>query len=137
MRQIKHRNKYLRLVASFAIAALALSSVYVPKVSAAENYFTAEGGTLALDDIDPSEPDGRLVSVTLKAAREMVVHSLHGYFTPVSSEDTGLQTFMSWMDILHLLVNSIGTRQIAMMMLLETKAYTFKPATPSSTSPMK
>ncbi|MBQ3468039.1 hypothetical protein IJH19_00630 [Candidatus Saccharibacteria bacterium] len=98
MRQIKHRNKYLRLVASFAIAALALSSVYVPKVSAAENYFTAEGGTLALDDIDPSEPDGRLVSVTLKAAREMVVHSLHGYFTPVSSEDTGLQTFMSWMD---------------------------------------
>ena len=80
------------------MAILALSNIYIPKASAAESYFTAEGSTLNLDEINPTEPDQRLVSVTLKAAREMTIHSMHGYFTPISDEDEELDHYMSWMD---------------------------------------
>ena len=80
------------------MAILALSNVYIPKASAAESYFTAEGGTLNLDEIDPSEPDQRLVDIRLKATREMTIHSMHGYFTPISDEDEELDHYMSWMD---------------------------------------
>ena len=97
MNRIRHKNN-LKIATCCAVAALALSNIHIPKVFAAENYFTADGSTLALDEIDPSEPDQRLVSVTLKAAREMTVHSLHGYFTPINDEDEELQRYMSWMD---------------------------------------
>ena len=93
-----HQNKSLKMMACCVIAILALFNIYIPKAFAAENYFTAEGSTLELDEIDPTEPDQRLVSVTLKAAREMTIHSMHGYFTPISSEDEELQHYMSWMD---------------------------------------
>ena len=98
MSQIKQKDKFSRIAMCFAVAILALSSIYTPKASAAESYFTAEGGTLELDKIDPTEPDQRLVGVTLKAAREMTVHSLHGYFTPVDDEDEQLRYYMSWMN---------------------------------------
>ena len=98
MYQSKHKHKGLKVMACCMIAILALFNIYVPKVSAAESYFTAEGDTLELDEIDPTEPDQRLVSVRLKAAREMTIHSLHGYFTPIDDEDEELQHYMSWMD---------------------------------------
>ena len=97
MRLVKHKNKLLKLVMCCAAVALMLSNVYIPKVSAVDSYFTAEGSTLAIDEIDPSEQDP-LVSVTLKAAREMTIHSMHGYFTPISEEDEELKHYMSWMD---------------------------------------
>ena len=75
MRLVKHKNKLLKLVMCCAAVALTLSNVYIPKVSAADSYFTAEGSTLALDEI-PTEQDP-LVSVTLKATREMTIHSMH------------------------------------------------------------
>lgn len=98
MQQNKQKNKHLKVIACFAAAILALSNSYIPKASAAESYFTAEGDTLELDEIDPSEPDQRLVSVRLKASHEMTIHSLHGYFTPIDNEDEELQRYMSWMD---------------------------------------
>ncbi|MBR3365902.1 hypothetical protein IKG48_02155 [Candidatus Saccharibacteria bacterium] len=98
MNQAKQKNNFLRIAMCFAVAILALSNIYIPKASAAGSYFTVEGGTLKLDEIDPTEPDQRLVGVTLKAAREMTIHSLHGYFTPINSEDEELQHYMSWMD---------------------------------------
>ena len=55
----KHKNKFLKIVACLMLAILALSNVYIPKASATESYFTAEGSTLELDEIDPSEPDQR------------------------------------------------------------------------------
>lgn len=98
MSRIKQKDKFLRIAMCFAVTILALSNIYIPKTSAAESYFTAEGGTLELDKIDPSEPDQRLVDVRLKATREMTIHSMHGYFTPISDEDEELQHYMSWMD---------------------------------------
>ena len=98
MNQAIQKNKYLKVIMCFMMAFLTLSNVYIPKASAAENYFTAEGSTLNLDEIDPTEPDQRLVSITLKAAREMTIHSMHGYFTPISSDDEELEHYMSWMD---------------------------------------
>ena len=98
MRQTKHKNIFLKLAACFAIATVALSNIHVPRVSAAESYFTAEGSTLKIDEIDPTEQDQRLVSVTLKAARAMTIHSMHGYFTPITDEDEELEWYMSWMD---------------------------------------
>lgn len=92
---VKHKNK-LALCSIAAI--LALSNFYLPSTSAAEQYFAADGSTLNLDELDPTEPDQRLVSVTLKAAREMTIHSLHGYFTPISDEDEELERYMSWMN---------------------------------------
>ena len=83
MNQIKRIHKYLKMTMCCLAVILVSSSVYIPKVSAAENYFTAEGSTLELDEIDPTEPDQRLVSVTLKAAREMTIHSMNGFFTPI------------------------------------------------------
>ena len=94
----KNKNKYLKFAAYCIVTVLALSNVYIPKVSATESYFTAEGGTLNIDEIDPSEPDQRLVDVRLKATREMTIHSMHGYFTPISEEDEELDHYMSWMD---------------------------------------
>ncbi|MBQ3468395.1 hypothetical protein IJH19_02620 [Candidatus Saccharibacteria bacterium] len=98
MNQIKKKKIFLRMMMCLAVAILALSNVYVPKASAAESYFTAEGGTLNLDEIDPSEPDQRLVDIRLKATREMTIHSMHGYFTPISEDDEELNHYMSWMD---------------------------------------
>ena len=98
MSQVRQKDKFLRIITCFAVAILALSNIYIPKASAAENYFTAEGSTLNLDEINPTEPDQRLVEVTLKAAREMTIHSMHGYFTPISNEDEELEHYMSWMD---------------------------------------
>ena len=98
MRQTKHKNIFLKLAACFAIAAVTLSNIHVPRVFAAESYFTAEGSTLKIDEVDPTEPDQRLVSVTLKATREMTIHSMHGYFTPISEDDEELNHYMSWMD---------------------------------------
>ena len=98
MNQVKRKNKFLRMAICFAVTILALSNIYIPKTSATESYFTAEGSTLELDKINPSEPDQRLVDVRLKATREMTIHSMHGYFTPISDEDEELQHYMSWMD---------------------------------------
>ena len=97
MHKNKH-SKYLKIAVYCIVAVLALSNIHIFKASAAENYFTAEGSTLELDKIDPSEPDQRLVDVRLKATREMTIHSMHGYFTPISDEDEELQHYMSWMD---------------------------------------
>ncbi|MBR1874974.1 hypothetical protein IJ798_01160, partial [Candidatus Saccharibacteria bacterium] len=98
MSQVRQKDKFLRIITCFAVAILALSNIYIPKASAAESYFTAEGSTLNLDEINPTEPDQRLVEVRLKAAREMTIHSMHGYFTPISGEDEELDHYMSWMD---------------------------------------
>ena len=98
MSQVRQKDKFLRIITCFAVAILALLNIYIPKASATESYFTAEGSTLNLDEIDPTEPDQRLVEVKLKAAREMTIHSMHGYFTPISNEDEELDHYMSWMD---------------------------------------
>ena len=98
MLQDKHRNKCLFVAICCSVVTLALSNIYVPTTSATGSYFTAEGSTLELDKVDPSEPDQRLVDVKLKATREMTIHSMHGYFTPISDEDEELQHYMSWMD---------------------------------------
>ncbi|MBP5512164.1 hypothetical protein J6X90_02145 [Candidatus Saccharibacteria bacterium] len=98
MSQVKQKDKFLRMMMCFVVAIIALSNVYIPKASATESYFTAEGGTLNLDEIDPSEPDQRLVDIRLKATREMTIHSMHGYFTPISGDDEELNHYMSWMD---------------------------------------
>lgn len=98
MSRIKQKDRFLRIAICFAVTILALPNVYIPKASAAESYFTAEGSTLNLDEINPTEPDQRLVGVTLKAAREMTIYSMHGYFTPISDEDEELDHYMSWMD---------------------------------------
>lgn len=98
MSQVRQKDKFLRIITCFAVAILALPNVYISKASATESYFTVEGGTLNLDEIDPTEPDQRLVGVTLKAAREMTIHSMHGYFTPINGEDEELDHYMSWMD---------------------------------------
>ena len=84
MNWIKQKDKFLRIAMCFVVAVLTLSNVYIPKASAAESYFTAEGGTLELDNTDP---DHRTIWVKLKAAREMTIHSLEGYFTPVENDE--------------------------------------------------
>ena len=97
MHKNKH-SKYLKIAVYCIVAVLALSNIHIFKASAVENYFTAEGGMLNLDEIDPSEPDQRLVDIRLKATREMTIHSMHGYFTPISEDDEELNHYMSWMD---------------------------------------
>ena len=94
----KHKNKFLKIAACLMLAVLLSSHIYIPQTHAAESYFTAEGGSLNLDEIDPSEPDQRLVDVRLKATREMTIHSMHGYFTPIGEDDEELNHYMSWMD---------------------------------------
>lgn len=94
----KHKNKFLKIAAYLMLAVLISSHIYIPPTHAAETYFTAEGSTLNLDEIDPSEPDQRLVDVRLKATREMTIHSMHGYFTPIGEDDEELDHYMSWMD---------------------------------------
>lgn len=90
MFQNKHKNIIIKIVTCCMIMVLTLSSFGITRASAAEEYFTAESDILALSDLDPSDPDERIVTVWLKAAREMTLHSLEGYFTPVSSEDEEL-----------------------------------------------
>ena len=84
MSRVGQKDKFLRIIACFAAAIIALSNVYVSKVSATESYFTAEGGTLELDNTDS---DHRTIWVKLKAAREMTIHYLEGYFTPVVDDE--------------------------------------------------
>ena len=84
MSQVKQKDKFLRIITCFAVVILALSNIYIPKASATESYFTAEGGTLELDNTDP---DHRTIWVKLKAAREMTIHYLEGYFTPVENDE--------------------------------------------------
>ena len=93
----KYKNKFLKIAACLMLAVLVSSNIYIPQTHAAESYFTAEGSTFNLDEIDPSEPDQRLVDVRLKATREMTIHSMHGYFTPISEDDEELDHYMSWM----------------------------------------
>ncbi|MBQ9029471.1 hypothetical protein IJ114_01730 [Candidatus Saccharibacteria bacterium] len=78
------KNKSFKVVACCIAAVLALFSIYTPKAFAAESYFVAEGGTLEFDNVDPER---RTVSVKLKASREMTIHSLEGYFTPVDNDE--------------------------------------------------
>ena len=99
MGQVKQKDKFLRMIMCFAVAILALSNVYIPKASAAESYFTAEGGTLELDGLDPNHD--KIITVWLKAAREMTVHSLHGFFTPVSDEDSELTYGFGEIDVAY------------------------------------
>lgn len=94
----KHKNKFLKIAACLMLAVLLSSNIYILPTHAAESYFIAEGSTLNLDEIDPSEPDQRLVDVRLKATREMTIHSMHGYFTPIGEDDEELNHYMSWMD---------------------------------------
>ena len=89
------KSRFIKIAVSCIAAVFALSNVRVFTASAAENYFTAESGVLNIDEV---EPDHRLVTVRLKAARAMTIHSLHGYFTPITGEDTELERYMSWMD---------------------------------------
>ena len=84
MSQVRQKDKFLRMIMCFVVAIIALSNVYIPKVSATGSYFTAEGGTLELDNTDP---DHRTIWVKLKAAREMTIHYLEGYFTPVEDDE--------------------------------------------------
>ena len=98
MRQSIRRKKIFKIVTCCLVTVLVSTIIPIPKSSAAESYFTAEGSTLNLDEIDPSEPDQRLVDVRLKATREMTIHSMHGYFTPISNDDEQLGHYMSWMD---------------------------------------
>lgn len=79
-----YQNKYLKIVVCCIVAIVALSNIHIPLVSAAESYFTAEGGTLELDEV---EPDRRTIWVKLKATREMTIHYLEGYFTPVIDDE--------------------------------------------------
>ena len=83
MHKNKH-SKYLKIAVYCIVAVLALSNIHIFKASAAENHFTAEGGTLELDNTDP---DHRTIWVKLKAAREMTIHYLEGYFTPVNNDE--------------------------------------------------
>ena len=53
----KHKNKFLKIAACLILAVLLSSNIYIPPTHAAETYFTADGGTLNLDEINPSEPD--------------------------------------------------------------------------------
>ena len=80
----KHKNKFLKIVACLMLAILVSSNIYIPQTHAVESYFTADGGTLELDNTDP---DHRTIWVKLKAAREMTIHSLEGYFTPVENDE--------------------------------------------------
>ena len=84
MSWIKQKDKFLRIAMCFAVTILALSNIYIPRASATESYFTAEGGTLELDNTDPNH---HTIWVKLKAAREMTIHSLEGYFTPVKNDE--------------------------------------------------
>ena len=80
----KHKTKFLKITACLMLAVLLSSHIYVPQTHAAESYFTAEGGTLELDNTDP---DHHTIWVKLKAAREMTIHYLEGYFTPVEDDE--------------------------------------------------
>ena len=83
MHKNKH-SKYLKIAVYCIVAVLALSNIHIFKASAAENYFAAEGGMLEIDEADP---DHRTIWVKLKAAREMTIHYLEGYFTPVVDDE--------------------------------------------------
>ena len=84
MYQSIRRKKLFKIVTCCLVAVLVSTIVPIPKSSAVESYFTAEGGTLELDSTDP---DHRTIWVKLKAAREMTIHSLEGYFTPVENDE--------------------------------------------------
>ena len=99
MNQVKKKNKFSRMAICFVVTILALSNIYIPKTSATESYFTAEGGTLELDGLDPNHD--KIITVWLKAAREMTVHSLHGFFTPVSNEDSELTYGFGEIDVVY------------------------------------
>ena len=74
-----YHYKSFRIVTCCVVTILTLSNIYIPEASVVESYFNAEGGMLELDEINPTEPDERQITVRLKAAREMTVHSLEGF----------------------------------------------------------
>ena len=80
----KQKNRFLKIVSCLVLAVLATLNVQIPQALAVETYFTAEGGTLEFDEV---EPEQRTIWVKLKAAREMTIHSLEGYFTPVDNDE--------------------------------------------------
>ena len=84
MHRIISKNKYLKLAVYCIIAVLTLSNIYISPAHATESYFTAEGGTLELDNTDPNH---RTIWVRLKATHEMTIHHLEGYFTPVENDE--------------------------------------------------
>ena len=84
MHRVGYKNKGLRILTCCLAAVFALTNIHIPLTHAAENYFVADGGTLKLDEV---EPDHRTMWVTLKAAREMTIHYIEGYFTPVDNDE--------------------------------------------------
>ena len=85
MRQAKNKHNFHRIILCLIAAFFALSIIPIPKASAAENYFYASGSTITLDELGPD--DERVVTVTLKAAREMDLHNIYGHFTPTAADD--------------------------------------------------
>ena len=84
MSHIKTKNKFYRLMACAMVLSMIFSHLTIFKASAEENYFIAEGGTLEFDE---AEPEQRTIWIKLKAAREMTIHYLEGYFTPVNDDE--------------------------------------------------
>lgn len=89
MRKITHKNILFRVVFCTLAAILTLSVAPVPKASATESYFYAEGSTLLLNELDPEEEP--TVTITLRAAREMDLRNISGHFTPTAEDDTELE----------------------------------------------
>ena len=107
MLKTKLKTNFSRLVLFSLAIVLALANIYVPKASAASNDFYAVGSELVVDELGPD--DDKVVTVTLKAAREMDLKNIQGHFTPTFEDDPELEvidnfgikghnmwTFCSW-----------------------------------------
>ena len=81
MSQVRQKDKFLRIITCFAVAILALLNIYIPKASAAESYFTAEGDTLNLDDaiIDEGTETGKEIRDITMDAYVRAGHELSVY----------------------------------------------------------
>ena len=90
-----YKNKKLRVAIYCLISILALSNITVSIASATDDdYFTVEGSTLTLDELGPD--DDRIVTVTLRAAREMDLSNINGSFTPTNEDDAELELVPIW-----------------------------------------
>lgn len=89
MHQVKIKYSFHKVMLCLIAIFFTLSITPIPKASAAENYFYASGSTITLDELGPD--DERVVTVTLKAAREMDLHNISGHFTPTTEDDTELE----------------------------------------------